>query len=92
MSILPPIRQIRFCIPGLPIIWLDVCRNIKTVWLKDLPKNIKYQIKKLVFYEIFNNPEDAIRAEKKIKGWTRKKKMALIKSKNPEFKNLLDDL
>lgn len=50
----------------------------------------KYKINKLVFYEIFNNPEDAIRAEKKIKGWIRKKKEDLIKSKNPEFKDLLD--
>lgn len=29
---------------------------------------LKYNINKLVFYEIFNNPADAIAAEKKIKG------------------------
>ena len=51
----------------------------------------KYNINKLIFYEEFNNPEDAIAAEKKIKGWTRKKKMALIKSINPEFKNLFEE-
>ncbi len=49
----------------------------------------KYRINKLVFCENFNNPEDAIRAEKKIKGWLRKKKIELIKIKNPEFKDLL---
>jgi len=27
----------------------------------------KYKINKLVFYEVFNNPEDAIRAEKRLK-------------------------
>ncbi|MBU2037065.1 GIY-YIG nuclease family protein [Patescibacteria group bacterium] len=48
----------------------------------------KYKINKLVFYEIFSNPADAIRAEKKIKGWTRQKKIDLIKSKNPDFKDL----
>ncbi len=50
----------------------------------------KYKINKVVFYEVFSNPEDAIRAEKKIKGWIRKKKEELIKSKNPEFKDLLN--
>jgi putative endonuclease len=48
----------------------------------------KYNICKLVYYENFNTPSDAISAEKKIKGWTRKKKIDLIKSKNPELKDL----
>ena len=34
---------------------------------------------KLVFVQYFNDPENAIRLEKQIKGWTRKKKEALIK-------------
>jgi len=50
----------------------------------------KYKVNKLVFYEIFSNPGDAILAEKKIKGWVRKKKEELIKSENPEFKDLLN--
>lgn len=33
---------------------------------------------KLVFFELFNNPESAIAFEKKLKGWSRKKKEALI--------------
>lgn len=33
---------------------------------------------KLVYYEMFSNPDAAIRFEKKIKGWTRAKKEALI--------------
>jgi len=48
----------------------------------------KYNIDKLIFYEIFNNPKEAIAAEKKIKSWTRIKKIALIKSKNPKFEEL----
>src|SRR4030042_6752013 len=52
----------------------------------------KYKINKLVFYETFNNIREAILAEKRIKGWTRKKKIELIKSKNAEFKDLLKDL
>ncbi len=48
----------------------------------------KYNIDKLIFYEIFNNPNEAIAAEKRIKGWTRAKKIALIKNKNPKFEEL----
>jgi len=50
----------------------------------------KYKVNKLIFYEIFINPEDAIRAEKKIKGWTREKKINLIKIKNLKFEDLLN--
>jgi len=52
----------------------------------------KYNVNKLVFYGVFNNPTDAIGAEKKIKGWLRKKKVDLIRSKNSEFKDLMEEL
>ncbi len=52
----------------------------------------KYNIEKLVYFELFNNPNDAIRREKQIKGWLRKKKIDLIKSMNPEWKDLSDGL
>jgi len=42
----------------------------------------------LVYYEVFNSPREAIAAEKKIKGWIRAKKINLIKSINPDFKDL----
>lgn len=48
----------------------------------------KYNINKLIFYQEFSDPNDAIAAEKKIKGWTRKKKLDLIKTINPVFKDL----
>ncbi|MDP3794674.1 MAG: GIY-YIG nuclease family protein [bacterium] len=50
----------------------------------------RYNVIKLVYYETFGNPTDAIIAEKRIKGWLRSKKVALIKSKNPEFRDLVD--
>jgi len=50
----------------------------------------KYNVNKLIFYETFGNPTDAISAEKVIKGWTRKKKMDLIKKNNPEYKDLME--
>lgn len=47
-----------------------------------------YNIDKLIFYQEFTRVEDAIAAEKRIKGWTRKKKMDLIKSINPYYNEL----
>ena len=41
---------------------------------------------KLVYSEFFIDPTDAINFEKQIKGWTRKKKIALI---NGDFKTLV---
>ncbi len=48
----------------------------------------KYNLNKLVYFEEFNNVNDAIAAEKKIKGWLRIKKIKLIESVNPEWKDL----
>ncbi len=48
----------------------------------------KYNIDRLVFYQEFNSPEDAIEMEKKIKGWTRQKKINLISSHNPDVRDL----
>jgi len=50
----------------------------------------KYRVRKLLFYETFPSPQEAIAAEKKIKGWVRKKKIDLIKIKNPSFDDLLE--
>jgi len=52
----------------------------------------KYNIVKLVYYEIFNDPESAIFREKQIKGGSRAKKIDLVNSMNPEWKDLHDDL
>lgn len=51
----------------------------------------RYHIVKIVWYEIFPDPTTAIAAEKKIKGWTRKKKITLIKNLNPTFTDLMKE-
>ncbi len=51
----------------------------------------KYNITKLVWYEEFNDIYQAIEGEKKIKGWLRSKKIALIESTNPEWHDLARD-
>ncbi len=48
----------------------------------------KYNITKLVYYEEENNENAALARVKQIKGWKRAKKVALIESKNPEWKDL----
>ncbi len=48
----------------------------------------KYNVNKLVWYDSFSSPIEAITAEKKIKGWVRKKKIELIKVNNPNFNDL----
>ena len=52
----------------------------------------KYNLTKLIYYEIFGSIEDAITREKQIKGWIRDKKEDLINSMNPTRKDLYDDL
>ena len=52
----------------------------------------KYNVTKLVYYEIFNDPKSAIEREKSIKNLLRVKKIALIKGMNPSFKDLYEDI
>ncbi len=48
----------------------------------------KYNLDRLVYYETFRDIRDAIGREKQIKGWLRAKKIVLIESTNPEWKDL----
>ena len=48
----------------------------------------KYNVNKLVYYELFADVRLAIQREKQLKSWSRKRKDDLIASKNPEWKDL----
>jgi putative endonuclease len=50
----------------------------------------KYNINMLAWYDAFSDVGDAIEWEKRIKGWLRSKKIALVESKNPSWENLSD--
>ena len=52
----------------------------------------KYNITKLVYYEVFNDIEHAILREKQIKGGSRRKKIELIRSMNKEWWDLYEEL
>jgi putative endonuclease len=49
----------------------------------------RYNVNKLVYYEVFDGIEDAIAREKQIKAGSRKKKIDLINRMNPGWKDLL---
>jgi len=48
----------------------------------------KYNLNKLVYYEQFESQIDAINREKQLKNWHRDWKLNLIRSINPNFKDL----
>jgi putative endonuclease len=48
----------------------------------------KYNLSKLVYFEVFHDIEEAIGREKQIKAGSRAKKIALIEKMNPEWKDL----
>ena len=52
----------------------------------------KYNVNKLVYYEVLEDINYAINREKKIKGGSRKKKIDLIKSMNKDWKDLYEEL
>ena len=52
----------------------------------------KYNITKLVYYEVFEDPENAILREKQIKAGSRQKKIDLVNSINRKWLNLYEEL
>lgn len=52
----------------------------------------KYNVSKLVYYEVFNDAESAIAREKQIKAGSRRKKLELINKNNPKFEDLYSEV
>ncbi len=50
----------------------------------------KYHLKKLVYFELHNTMEEAIKREKRLKKWKREWKVALIEEKNAEWIDLYE--
>lgn len=47
---------------------------------------------RLVWFEAFDGPEQAIKREKAIKSWPRNWKLNLIEKDNPEWRDLWDEI
>jgi putative endonuclease len=52
----------------------------------------RYRLNRLVWFEHFRDVNDAIACEKKLKGWRRSRKIALVEQTNPQWVDLSDDL
>ncbi|MEK7165519.1 MAG: GIY-YIG nuclease family protein [Patescibacteria group bacterium] len=52
----------------------------------------KYNIKNLVYYELYSDIKNAIEREKQLKHWNRAWKIELIKKSNPTFKDLYTEI
>jgi putative endonuclease len=67
----------------------DLERRYREHCSGDVPGFTKrYNVKTLVYAESFTDIREAIAREKEIKGWRRQKKIALIESSNPEWRDL----
>jgi len=51
----------------------------------------RYEVDRLVYYEVFQYVNNAIAREKQIKGWRRSRKASLIESQNPSWRDLSRD-
>ena len=78
-------------------LYIEITNNlVKRIWEHKNKKvdgfTKKYEIHHLVYYEQYNNPESAITREKQIKKWNRLWKIRIIEEKNPEWKDLYQEI
>jgi putative endonuclease len=52
----------------------------------------QYDIRRLVWFETYDDPVNAIEREKQIKKWRRAWKIGLIEKENPDWKDLYPDI
>jgi len=52
----------------------------------------KYDVVKLVYFEKFDDPENAIKREKRLKKWLRAWKISLIEKDNPNWNDLYPEI
>lgn len=75
------------------MLYIGVTNNLERRVIEHKSKEIdgytkNYNVNKLVFFQEFQTANEAIDAEKKLKGWLRSKKDALITEFNPEWVEL----
>lgn len=79
------------------VLYTGITNNLKRRVLEHKNKITKcftsrYNIKKLVYFEIYSRPLTAVAREKQIKAGSRRKKILLIQSINPEWHDLYEQL
>ena len=68
----------------------SLTRRLDEHYLKENPDSFsaKYNCHHLIYYEIYQYVYDAMARETQLKKWSRKKKEALINSKNPGWRSM----
>ena len=79
------------------VLYVGVTNNLRRRMIEHKEKindgfTKKYNVTKLVYYESTDDIISAIRREKEIKGWLRKKKNELVTRMNPQWNDLSNDL
>ncbi len=75
------------------VMYIGVTNNLERRFLEHKNKLLKgftekYNVNKLVYFELTDNIESAISREKEIKKWRREKKNRLVETANPEWRDL----
>jgi putative endonuclease len=71
----------------------DLVRRIYEHRQKAIPSfTSRYNVTKLVWFEIYDDPTNAILREKELKKWKRDWKTRLIEEQNPDWKDLYDSI
>jgi len=83
--------------PSRTVLYTGVTNNLKRRVYEHKEKLIegftkKYNVNRLVFYEIFPDARSAIRREKQIKGGSAGKKVELINRINRPWRDLFEEL
>ncbi len=93
-------QERRFCVyivaSRTRVLYIGVTSNIEVRALQHKNKTFAgftadYNCNRLVYYERFSTPNRAIAREKQLKGWSRPKKLALIKTTNPTWIDLSEE-
>lgn len=97
-----PVSQLQYYVYFLTnatnvVLYIGVTNNLKRRVWEHREKLVpgftnKYNVTRLVYYEVFGDPENAIIREKKLKGSSRARKNRLVESMNPEWHDLYDEI
>ncbi len=79
------------------VLYIGVTNNLKRRVYEHKEKFVegftkKYNVNRLVYYEVSDSIDSAIMREKQLKDGSRLKKMSLIKCMNPEWHDLYDEI
>lgn len=79
------------------VLYTGITNNLKRRVFEHKQKKVegftkKYNVNKLVYFEVYNDPKTAIEREKQIKNLLRKKKELLINKNNSDWFDLYDRL